>query len=181
MLSMINQIMIQYKACLAITGVIHGASREFLYNELGLESLSSRRWCRKLCAIYKSLSTQFPKYLFDITPSNENFYDTSKKQILFFNCRIDCFRYSFFPNSLSEWSQLAPEIQNSKSIAVFKRSTLNINDPKSDKYVTRLGLRFSHSNEHKLRHGFLYTLNPLCNCGVEVEDNKHFFPALPQF
>ena len=49
---------LQYKACLAITGAIQGTSRECLYNELGLESLSSRRWCRKLCAIYKLLSTQ---------------------------------------------------------------------------------------------------------------------------
>ena len=35
---------LQYKACLAITGAIQGASWECLYNELGLESLSSKRW-----------------------------------------------------------------------------------------------------------------------------------------
>ena len=62
---------LQYKACLAITGAIQGTSRECLYNELGLESLSSRRWCRKLCAIYKLLSTQCHKYLSDIIPSSE--------------------------------------------------------------------------------------------------------------
>ena len=48
---------LQYKACLAITGAIQGTSRECLYNELGIESLSSRSWCRKLRAIYKLLST----------------------------------------------------------------------------------------------------------------------------
>ena len=116
---------LQYKACLAITGAIQGTSRECLYNELGLESLSSRRWCRKLCAIYNLLSTQCPKYLFDIIPSSERFYDTRKKQRPFFNCRTDCFKYSFFPNSLSEWSQLGPEIQNSKSIVVFKNKLLS--------------------------------------------------------
>ena len=41
--------------------------------------------------------------------------------------------------------------------------------------MTRLRLRFSHLNEHKFRHGFLDTLNPLRNCSLEVEDNKHFF------
>ena len=71
--------LLQYKACLAITGTIQGTSRECLYNEIGLESLSSRRWCRKLCAIYKLLSTQCPKYLFDIIPSSEKFYDARKK------------------------------------------------------------------------------------------------------
>ena len=35
---------LKYKACLAIAGAIEGTSRECLYNELGLESLSSRRW-----------------------------------------------------------------------------------------------------------------------------------------
>ena len=74
---------LQYKACLAITGAIQGTSRECLYNELGLESLSSRRWCRKLCAIYKLSSTQCSKYLFDIIPSNESYYNTRKKQTFF--------------------------------------------------------------------------------------------------
>ena len=41
---------LQYKTYLAITGAIQGTSRESLYKELGLESLSNRRWCRKLCA-----------------------------------------------------------------------------------------------------------------------------------
>ena len=89
----------------------------------------------------------------------------------------------FFPNSLSESLQPAPEIQNSESIVVFKskllsfiqRSIFNVNDPEGVKYMTRLCLRFSHLNEHKFRHGFLDTLNPLCNCSLEVEDNGHFF------
>ena len=35
---------IQCNACLAITGAIRGTSTENLYQELGLESLKSRRW-----------------------------------------------------------------------------------------------------------------------------------------
>ena len=38
---------IQYNACLAITGAIRGTSTEKIYQELGLESLKSRRWFRK--------------------------------------------------------------------------------------------------------------------------------------
>ena len=38
---------VQYKAALAITGAIQGSSREKLYQELGLESLKSRRWYRR--------------------------------------------------------------------------------------------------------------------------------------
>ena len=44
---------IQYNACLAITGAIRGTSTEKIYQELGLESLKSRRWFRKFCHFCK--------------------------------------------------------------------------------------------------------------------------------
>ena len=43
---------IQYNACIAITGAIRGTSKEKIYEELGLESLESRRWFRKLCFFF---------------------------------------------------------------------------------------------------------------------------------
>ena len=114
------------------------------------------------------------------------FMTHARSRDLFFNCRTYCFKYSFFLNPLSGWSQLAPEIQNSEYIAVFKNKLLsfirhskrcifNANGPEVVKYLTRLRFRFSHLNEHNFRHGFLDTWNPLCNCSLEVEDNEHFF------
>ena len=44
---------IQYNAAIAITGAIRGTSSEKLYQELGLESLRSTRWLRKVCLFYK--------------------------------------------------------------------------------------------------------------------------------
>ena len=41
---------IQYNASLAITGAIRGTSMERIYQELGLERLSDRRYYRRLCA-----------------------------------------------------------------------------------------------------------------------------------
>ena len=160
--------------------------------QLELQSLSSSRWCGTLCHIYKLLSTQCSKYLFDIIPSSETFYDNPKIQRFFFSCRTDCFKYSFFPIPLSECLQLAPEIKKLRSIAVFKnkiisfirpskRSIVKFNDPKGVKYLTRLSLPFSHLNEHMFRHGFLDTLKPLCNSILEVEDNEDFFLCCPNF
>ena len=54
---------IQYKACIAITGAIQGTSRERLYRELGLESLSDRCWFRKLTFFYKIVKGLSPLYL----------------------------------------------------------------------------------------------------------------------
>ena len=39
---------VQYNAALPITCAIGGTSRERFYNELGLESLADRRWCREM-------------------------------------------------------------------------------------------------------------------------------------
>ena len=52
--SLINKLeKVQYQACLAITGAIQGPSRENLYKELGLESLQSRQWYRKMTFFIK--------------------------------------------------------------------------------------------------------------------------------
>ena len=46
---------IQYNAALAVTGVIRGTSKEKLYEELGFETLQSRKSFRKLSLFYKIL------------------------------------------------------------------------------------------------------------------------------
>ena len=40
------------------------------------------------------------------------------------------------------------------------------------KFVYLLGL--SHLREHKFRHGFLDSLNPICSCGQNIETSTHF-------
>ena len=49
---------LQHNATLAITGAIKGSSTEKLYEELGLESLKSRRWYRKMSFLYKVLKSE---------------------------------------------------------------------------------------------------------------------------
>ena len=41
--------------------------------------------------------------------------------------------------------------------------------------LNRLRLGFSHLREHKFRHNFADTLNPLCSCSLENEDTEHYF------
>ena len=56
---------IQYNAAIAITGTIRGTSSEKLFQELGLETLKSRRWFRKLYLFYKILHGKSPSYVFN--------------------------------------------------------------------------------------------------------------------
>ena len=64
----------QYKACLAISTRLYkacpGTSSEHLNKELGLESLSGRRWARKLTFFYKIVKTNSPKHLSDYLKGN---------------------------------------------------------------------------------------------------------------
>ena len=53
----------KYRARIATTGAIQGTSWERLYRELGLESLTDRRWIRKLVFFYKIVNGLSPQYL----------------------------------------------------------------------------------------------------------------------
>ena len=55
--------LVQYKAPLAITGAIHGTSRDKIYQELRLESLKSRRWCKRPSCMFKITNEEVPNHL----------------------------------------------------------------------------------------------------------------------
>jgi len=175
---------VQYRACLAITGAVQGSSKEKLYSELGLESLQNRRWYRRLCTFYKIKTSEHPKYLFDLIPTQNN-YGTRFKNIPQINCRTNFFKNYFFPNAIQEWNNLDPIICNSESLSIFRRrllsfirpaskSIFNIHDPMGLKMLTRLRLGLSHLSDYKFRHNFQDCINPLCSCSLEIETSEHF-------
>ena len=47
--------------------------------------------------------------------------------------------------------------------------------------IARLRFGLSYLKEHKFKRGFQDTLNPLCNCGNDVEFTEHFLLHCPQF
>ena len=176
---------VQYKAALAITGAIHGTSRDKIYEELGLESLKSRRWYKRLTYMFKIMRNDAPDYLIDLIPKCEHLIKTRNSHIPTFHCRTDCFKYSFFPSALRDWFNLDENIRNADSISTFKSkllsfirpvqsNTYNIFDPIGIKFLTRLRLDFSHLNEHRFRHNFENCMNPLCSCSLEIEDTLHY-------
>ena len=58
----------QYQAALAITGTWQGSNRIKLYEELGWETLSDRRWCRRIFQIHNIENHMTPSYLRDKLP-----------------------------------------------------------------------------------------------------------------
>ena len=59
---------VQYKAALSVSGCWQGTSREKLYGELGWESLSDRRWARRLTIFFKIHNDLTPSYLSEHIP-----------------------------------------------------------------------------------------------------------------
>ena len=72
---------IQYNAAIAKPGAIRGTSSKRLYQDLGLESLRSRRWLRKLCLFYKIYKNKSPSYLYNLIPDRLKFYFTRSSEI----------------------------------------------------------------------------------------------------
>ena len=63
---------VQNSAALAVTGTWRGTSRAKLYAELGWESLSSRRWSRRLTLFYKIINNLTPLYTKEPIPPSSS-------------------------------------------------------------------------------------------------------------
>ena len=145
------------------------------------------RWYRKLCLFYKILKNQHPEYLFHLIPVTRAPYTIRNVHNLpIFKSKHNFFKNSFFPSTLSEWNKLDPSLRNSEGFLTFKKNILqficstansvyNCHNPKGINLITRLRLGLSHLREHKFKHNFQESLNPLCNCGHSIESTTHFF------
>ena len=102
------------------------------------------------------------------------------------------FKNFFHLSVIIEWNNIDPNRRNSKSISVFKEKILSFTQPspnsvfdirntKAIKLITRLRISLSHLREHKLKHSFQDTLNPLWNYGQDIESTTHFFLHCPFF
>ena len=61
----------QYKATLTITGALQGTSRDKIYQELGWESLKSRRWYKHLVCMFEIMNEKARNYLINLIPNTK--------------------------------------------------------------------------------------------------------------
>ena len=108
---------VEYNAWLTLTGAIRRTSTEKTYQELGLESLKSRRWFRKLCHFKKIFNAKSPSYLFNLISNFNRVHHTRLSyNIAPIKVRHDYFKSSFFPSAISEWNKFDLNIRNSASL-----------------------------------------------------------------
>ena len=77
-----------------------------IFDELGIESMKFRRWFRQLCVFYKIKTTQTPKYLYELLPTELHTYNTCCiENVGSYCCRTDLFKCSFFLYVVVEWNK----------------------------------------------------------------------------
>ena len=185
---------VQYSAARAITGTWKGTSRDKLYAELGWESLSCRRWSRRLTLFYKTINNLTPAYTkAPIPPLTQSHYVLHNQDVVGrVRTGTEIFTSSFYPHCLSEWNGLDPGIRLAPPVAVFKKNLLSIirppvksffgiQDPTGLSYLTQIRVGLSKSNFHKFKYHFRDTLSPKCPTNDGIEDTEHFLLLYPSF
>ena len=148
---------VQYQAALAVTGAWQGSNRSQLYEELGWESVSDRRMCRRVLQIYKITNNMTPSYLKDKLPSNRRPHLFSTDISYTFRqirCRSLRYMNSLFPNAVCAWNIFIGNFEIMPSIVKLKdyinslirpnvKSIFGIYDP--------VGIRFYFSAEIEIK------------------------------
>ena len=185
---------VQYSAARAVTGTWKGTPREKLYTELGWESLSSRRWSRRLILFSKIMNNLTPLYTTEPIPQphQTNYLLRNQDVVGRMRARTEQFQSGFYPNCISEWNKLDPEIRLAPSVAVFKKKLLSkirppaksvfgIHDPLGLSYLTQKRVGLSKLNFHKFSHNFRDTINPMCPTRDGIEDAEHLLLLCPSY
>jgi len=178
---------IQYQAALAVTGAWQGTSRSKLYEELGWESLSERRWCRRILQIHKIVNNKTPSYLKDKLPRHRRpLYNQNNNNTFHeIRCRSSRYMSSFFPDAITSWNNVITHFDNIPSINILKdhilslirpkkKNIFGIHDPLGLRYLLQLRVGLSSLRYHKKCHNFFDTPSDKCLCNHGIEDTNHF-------
>ena len=180
---------LQYNAALVITGAWHDTSTDRIYEELGWESLTNRRWYRRLSLFFLIVNNQAPFYLCKvISPSvplwrrnvNDNLNGNRFKNIF----STITFSDSFFPSCIVDWNELDEKLKkaiNKKSfqsslvklVRPPKRNNFKILDKIGLKYLTQMRVGLNDLKRYKFDHNFDDTIDPMCSANDGVEDVTH--------
>ena len=142
---------IQYQAGLAITRSWQGTNRNNLYETLGLESLSDRRFIRKVLHLFKIRSNLIAVYLNDKlpplrTPTRRNTNPQIFREI---RSKTHRFKTSLFPNAIESWNNVIIYFHGNITFRKLKihllclmrpmyKRVFNIHDPKGIEYLFQL-------------------------------------------
>ena len=179
---------VQYQAALAITGTWRGTSKLKLYEELGWETLSDRRFRKRILQMHKIIDGTTPSYLKDkLPPFRRTFLKTIFREI---KCNNDRYKKSFFPDAVSSWNGIITNFDyfptydtlKEQLLSFFRpeaKSFFDLHDPEGLRLLFQLRVGLSFLRSHKKQHHFLDTPSEICLCKQGIEDTRHFILSCP--
>ena len=181
---------VQYQAALAVTGAWKGSSRVQLYEELGWESLSDRRMCRRVLQIHKISDKKTPPYLRKKLPPSRMKLINLPFIFQEIKSRTERYSSSFFPDAIVSWNNIVSHFENLPTFDGLKdhilslirpcpKLTFGLHDPSNIRYLFQLRVGLSQLRCHKNHHNFLDTPSDKCLCKQGIEDTRHFLLQCP--
>ena len=143
---------------------------------------------------YKIFNNLTPLYTKEhISPLHQLPYSLRNQDVIGkLGARTDIFQSNFYPNCISEWKKLDPEIRNIPPIVTFKsqlqsiirppaKSIFGIYDPIGLSHLSQIRVGLSKLNFHNFKHNFKDAINPVCPTNDGIEETEHFSLLCPLF
>ena len=177
--------LVQHEAARIVTGCTRLVSIRLLYNEVGWESLESRRSKHKLILFFKMVKGLTPDYLSRLTPQSVGERSAralrNSSNLTGIRTRSALYNNSFLPSVIQSWNSLPAEAKDIETVLDFK-NFLNKNKTRASPLLyygprkmqvlhTRLRTDCSPLNKHLFDRNI--AASPLCRCG-DVETTYHF-------
>jgi len=174
-----------------VCGCNRYSSKLLLYSETNWQTLENRRKFHRLILFFKIINDFTASHLKDIlnqyiNMSRRNLRTTHQYRIFF--TRTECFKMSFYPNTIKDWNLLNQEVKRSTTIGIFKsrpRNELYGNKFNCNLYYYYLGQRKINSLLASMRmccsslKSDLYrnklVNSATCECGISDETSFYFF------
>ena len=185
---------LQYQAALAITGAWKGTNLSKIYEELGWETLSDRRWSRRLFQFYNIKNNLTPFYLkIPIPPEIVRIYGSRSQKVLNdIRCNTQSYSNSFYPDSVRSWNNIGAELRNSINLKKFKTNILalvrppcknifDIQNPQGIRWIYQLRVGLSPLLDHKWKHNFSDIYSNKCEDCKLPETTEHYILHCTRF
>ncbi len=186
---------VQRQAALACTGAYQRTSHNSLLQELGWDTLATRRECHKLTYMYKIVNGLVPHYLQTLCTQRVHERTTynlrNRNNLIVPYTRTVSFSRSFIPSSIRLWNNLQIDIRESQTLSSFKSTLRSLKSRNRNPLFSiyngygplnhsRMRMGLCGLNFH--RHRYRFIDNSHCpNCLAPREDSSHFLLSCPRY
>jgi hypothetical protein len=179
---------VQREAALVCTGAYRHTKTTYLMNELGWNSLQTRRTMQKLGLMYRIQHNIAPQYLIQACPplvgTLTNYNLRNADNIILPQGRLSSYFNSYMPSTIRLWNNLDPSLKNRPSLDSFKYHIKKSKSVKKiklysmfygKKAILHTRIRLGLSGLKSQRHDYKHVLHPTCDyCGARKEDAMHY-------